>query len=121
VVANTVRDSFGRKKRRPGGHAVGGSAMRSILEQIEGHDGVAEWMDQLETEMQPERRLAQRAAAAVKTQVSTRDWDVFWRTAVEKQKGADVAANLGMTVAAVHQVKCRVVKKLREMAATLLD
>jgi RNA polymerase sigma factor (sigma-70 family) len=119
IVVNVVRDSFTKKQRRPGDFAAGGSAVLDALKQVEGRDGLAEWMEQLEAELKPEQQLAERAAAVVKEQVGARNWDAFRLTAVEKQKGADVAARLEMSVAAVHQAKHRVLMRLRETVAAL--
>ena len=93
--------------------------MQEALQQIEGHDGVAEWMEQLENDLKPEQQLAQRAVQIVKDRVPPQRWEAFWLTAIERQKGAEVAAKLGMTVANVHQAKCRVLKELRATAAAL--
>ncbi|HEV3004946.1 MAG TPA: sigma-70 family RNA polymerase sigma factor [Pirellulales bacterium] len=118
IVANAVRDSF-RKQRQPGAGATGGSVLKNALDQIEGHDGVAEWIDELESDLEPAQQLAQRAVAIVQRQVAPNHWQAFWLTAIEKQKGAEVAAKLEMTVAAVHQAKCRVLKKLKETVTEL--
>jgi RNA polymerase sigma factor (sigma-70 family) len=119
VVVNVVRDSFKKKQPRPGDCATGGPAVQEALQQIEGHDGVAEWMEQLETDLKPEQQLAQQAVAIVKDKVAPPHWDAFWLTAIERQKGADVAAKLRMTVANVHQAKFRVLRKLQETVARL--
>jgi RNA polymerase sigma-70 factor (ECF subfamily) len=41
-------------------------------------------------------------------------WQAFWRTAVDGASGKDVAAELGLTVAAVYLAKGRVMAALRE-------
>ena len=54
-----------------------------------------------------------------RAQVAPHIWDAFQMTMLERKKGAETAAALGMSVAAVHQAKCRVLKKLREAVVTL--
>jgi RNA polymerase sigma factor (sigma-70 family) len=48
-------------------------------------------------------------------------WQCFWRTAVQKQPGKEVAERLGLRVAAVHQNKSRVAKQIRAEVARLRD
>ena len=50
-----------------------------------------------------------------------RTWKVFWRTAVEGDAPADVAADFGMSVWAVYKVRSRVLAKLRSEFQDLLD
>jgi RNA polymerase sigma-70 factor (ECF subfamily) len=42
-------------------------------------------------------------------------WQAFWRTAFEDQPGKRVAADLGMTVAAVYLARSRVIARLKEL------
>ena len=46
---------------------------------------------------------------------------MFWLTAVEDRKPADVAARFGVTPAAVRKAKLRVLRRLREEIGDLLD
>lgn len=45
-------------------------------------------------------------------------WDAFWRTTVDEQPAADVAAELGMTPGNVRVARHRVLARLRESAAS---
>ena len=67
--------------------------------------------------------LVQQAAARVKAQLGpdSPKWQSFWRTAVQKQAGKEVAGLLGLSVAAVHQNKSRVARQIREEVARLRD
>jgi RNA polymerase sigma-70 factor (ECF subfamily) len=68
--------------------------------------------------------LVQQAAERVKARLGpdSPKWQSFWRTAVQKQPGKEVAALLALpSVAAVHQNKCRVAKLIRAEVARLRD
>jgi RNA polymerase sigma-70 factor (ECF subfamily) len=59
------------------------------------------------------RRVFAWAAECVRPAVSAATWQAFWQTAVEGRGGAEVAAELGMTVAAVYLAKSRVMARLK--------
>jgi RNA polymerase sigma-70 factor (ECF subfamily) len=46
--------------------------------------------------------------------VDARTWEAFRLTALEGRSGAEAAAELGMTVAAVFKAKSRVLKMLQD-------
>ena len=47
-------------------------------------------------------------------------WQAFWRTAVDNQTPAEVAAALGMSKVAVRQAKARVLRRLKEVVGDLI-
>jgi RNA polymerase sigma-70 factor (ECF subfamily) len=51
----------------------------------------------------------------VRAEFADRTWQAFWQTAVDHQRGVDVAKSLGMTVDAVYQAKSRVLRRVREL------
>ncbi len=61
-----------------------------------------------------ERHLLAAAAELVKVDVQPATWSAFWRTAVDGHQPAEVAADLGMTVAAVYLARSRVMARLRQ-------
>ena len=67
--------------------------------------------------------LVQQAADRVKARLGpdSPKWQSFWRTAVQKQAGKEVAGLLDVSVAAVHQNKSRVARLIREEVARLRD
>ncbi len=69
----------------------------------------AEW----ETEWQ--RRVFAWACEQVRGDVSDATWQAFWRTAFEGQSGKEVAAELGITVAAVYLARGRVLARLKAL------
>ena len=75
----------------------------------------------LDQRVEHDRRLAQRVLPLVQRRVEPHTWEAFWLTAVEMRPGAEVAAQLGMKITAVHMAKSRVSKMLREEVARLDD
>jgi RNA polymerase sigma-70 factor (ECF subfamily) len=108
VARNRLRDFFDARRRHPPG--TGGASAHDRLAAVPdpGDDPAAVW------EQECERRLFDWAAEQVRGRFSATTWAAFWRTAVEGQAGAEVAAALGISAAAVYLAKSRVVAALRE-------
>ncbi len=68
-----------------------------------------------------EQRLFSWAAEQVRTQVRDLTWQAFWQTAVEGKPGKEVAASLGLSVAAVRLAKSRVVARLKVLVQQARD
>jgi RNA polymerase sigma-70 factor (ECF subfamily) len=68
-----------------------------------------------------EQRLFAWACAEVQRTVNPTTWQAFWMTAVDAQPGKQVAANLGMTVAAVYLARSRVFARLRELVQSVQE
>jgi RNA polymerase sigma-70 factor (ECF subfamily) len=68
-----------------------------------------------EWETEWERRLFAWACAQVRRDVAPASWQVFWRTAVSGQPGKRVAADLGLSVAAVYLARSRILARLKEL------
>jgi RNA polymerase sigma-70 factor (ECF subfamily) len=88
----------------------GDSGTHQLLEQCEAPGGVeslweAEW----------QQRLIAWACEQVRRDVSDATWQAFWRTAVDGQPGKQVAADLGLTLAAVYHARSRVLARLKEL------
>jgi RNA polymerase sigma-70 factor (ECF subfamily) len=61
-----------------------------------------------------ERQLLAHALEQVRGNFQDSSWQAFWQTAVEGKKAKDVAATLGMSVAAVYMAKSRVLAQLKQ-------
>jgi RNA polymerase sigma-70 factor (ECF subfamily) len=116
ITRHKTADYF---RRRGSDAAVGGSDARVRLEQLpaaadsdsgSSEDGVSE-----------RAILVRRALELVRPDFQERTWEAAWQVTVDEQRPADVAAALGMTVAAVHTAKSRVLRRLRALLADLLD
>jgi RNA polymerase sigma-70 factor (ECF subfamily) len=108
VVRNKLHNF--RADRRRHGQGTGDTAAHEFLagQPSAGDDPAALW------EQECERQLFAWAAEQVRGQVQPATWQAFWRTAIEGQSGQEVAAALGMSVAAVYLAKSRVMARLRE-------
>ncbi|MBN9119805.1 MAG: RNA polymerase sigma factor [Planctomycetes bacterium] len=58
--------------------------------------------------------LYRRALELVRSEFEVQTWQAFWRAAVEGHAPADIAADLGVTPAAVRKAKSRVLLRLRQ-------
>jgi RNA polymerase sigma-70 factor (ECF subfamily) len=81
-----------------------------ILEQCPDPVGAeAQW------EAEWRRRLFDWACEQARRDVTAVTWQAFWRTAVEDQPGKPVAAELGLSVAAVYRARSRVLARLKDL------
>jgi RNA polymerase sigma-70 factor (ECF subfamily) len=107
VAHHKLHDLLARQ-RRPG-RGSGDSSVQGVLEAQPRPDADQDLWDQ-----EYEQRLFHWAAAQVRDRFQDSTWQAFWLTAVEGKNGKEVAEQLGMTVAAVHLAKSRVMARLRE-------
>jgi RNA polymerase sigma-70 factor (ECF subfamily) len=105
IARNEVHSLLAARQRReqPGG----GTAAQLELASLPAAEEIATW------EADHEQRLLAWAAERVKAEVQPATWLAFQRTAIERASGETVAAELGLTVAAVYLAKSRVMKRLR--------
>jgi RNA polymerase sigma-70 factor (ECF subfamily) len=64
--------------------------------------------------------LYHRGLELVRGEFEERTWQAFWRAAVEGHAPADIAADLGVTPAAVRKAKSRVLHRLRQEVGDLI-
>ena len=109
IARNKVCDHFQKRATRP--EAEGGT---------EAHRKLQELPDEMpDSSDEPASRkisgtLAGRAIALMQTDFEEKTWQAFWKTAVDHRPPADVAADLGISVAAVYKAKSRVLRRLRQ-------
>jgi RNA polymerase sigma-70 factor (ECF subfamily) len=97
--------------------AAGGSdALRQLQEAPDPADPAEE--DDSPSEL---RRLYLRALELVRAEFEDRTWQAFWLVAVEGRTTAEVAAQTGVSAAAVRQAKSRVLRRLKEEVGDLAD
>lgn len=65
--------------------------------------------------------LVRHALEIMRSQFETRHWQCCWETTVNGLSAAEVASRLGMSEAAVYVAKFRVLRRLRQELAGLLD
>jgi RNA polymerase sigma-70 factor, ECF subfamily len=87
-----------------------------------GLQNVAAADDLLEFEEAEYRRyLVRRALDLMRAEFQPATWQACWEFVVQDRPAAEVAAKLGITINAVYLAKGRVLRRLREELAGLLD
>ncbi len=109
VTLNSWRDRRKRRATQPLGDAAG-------LDELAVPDNLSEFE---ETEYR--RRLAAKALHLMQTDFQPATWKACWALVVEGRSPEAVAADLGMSVGAVYVAKFRVLTRLRQELAGLLD
>jgi RNA polymerase sigma-70 factor, ECF subfamily len=104
ITRNKIRDHFRRQAKLP--QARGGTAAFVDWQQM------PEPVSQLEVEAVA-GRLPSRILDLVEADFEPFTWQAFWRTTVDNRRAAEVADELGMSIAAVYQAKSRVMRRLR--------
>jgi RNA polymerase sigma factor (sigma-70 family) len=87
----------------------GDSATHRLLEECPAEAQEAQWQNEWQD------RLFARACEQVRRDVNDATWQAFWKTAMEGRRGQEVAADLGMSIAAVYLARRRVLARLKEL------
>jgi RNA polymerase sigma-70 factor (ECF subfamily) len=96
-----------RRRRRPLPRSLGdGATALPLLSVPDGADVLAE------TEYR--QYLIERVLALVQTDFQPATWKAFWECAVVGRRAEEVAADLGLSTAAVYTAKSRVLARLRQ-------
>ena len=106
LVLNKLRDFLNRRQGWQQGS--GDSRIQLLLE-----NQPAPEPDEAEWDREWHRNMFAWAAGEVRPRVLETTWQAFWKTTVEGKAGQEVAAELGVTVAAVYLAKSRVMAHLR--------
>jgi RNA polymerase sigma-70 factor (ECF subfamily) len=109
VTVNRWRDSLRRQAAVIRGTAAG-------LDEVAAPDEFAAfWEDEYR------RHLVGRAAELLRGEFQPQTWQACWAVAAEGKAPATVAAELGLSVAAVYAAKSRVLRRLRRELEGLLE
>ncbi|HEX7449099.1 MAG TPA: sigma-70 family RNA polymerase sigma factor [Pirellulales bacterium] len=116
VLLNRVRSQWKQRKRRP---RVGfdGDSDGGFLEQLEDPASALS----LQWDREHDQFVLRRLMTAVEHDFHANTWQAFRRCTLDGAAAATVSAELGMTVNAVLVAKSRVLRRLREEAAGLID
>jgi RNA polymerase sigma-70 factor (ECF subfamily) len=68
-----------------------------------------------------EQRVFAWACNEVRKEVAESTWQAFWRTAIEDQPGKQVAADLGISAAAVYNARSRIRTRLKELVQSVQE
>jgi RNA polymerase sigma-70 factor (ECF subfamily) len=107
TLARHALSDFCDSRGRTG--AVGGSGVVDLLQTVEAREDLLRQLDE-----EFDREILEEAVARVRVRVTPKTRRVFELTAHEGLSGAEAAAALGMTVAAVFVAKGRVQRLLQE-------
>jgi len=114
ITRHKLLDHYRRCEQRP--EAQGGTDAYRQLQQV------PEPSDELPEEPAEQvQGLFQRALELVRGEFETNTWTAFWRSAVEGQSPEVIAADLGVTPAAIRKAKSRVLRRLKEEVGDALD
>jgi RNA polymerase sigma-70 factor (ECF subfamily) len=112
ITRNKLADYFRRRQGQP--QAQGGSDAQRQLQDV----AKPELPEDSATDL---GELYHRALELVKGEFEVRSWQAFWRTVVEGQATDEVAADLGVTPAAVRKARSRILLRLRQETGDLID
>lgn len=113
ITQRRIADHFRHIAHAP--QAVGGTTAARRL-----HDVPEPLADDPDAESE-ETGIVQRAIELIRSDFQAKTWTAFKRTAMENAAPHDVARELGMTAAAVQMAKARVLRRLREELAGLVQ
>jgi RNA polymerase sigma-70 factor, ECF subfamily len=111
IAGHKIVDHFRRRQKSP--EAQGGTDAHVQIQQVAEPDLPADAEDDLGD-------LYVRALDLVRDEFEPKTWTAFWRCAMDGQAPADIAAELGVTAAAVRKAKSRVLLRLRQEVGELI-
>jgi RNA polymerase sigma factor (sigma-70 family) len=113
LVSHKIADYFRARERRP--MAIGGSSANRFIQEQPGSERVNsdDDLDRL-APMSSDSAIVRQVLKAIRRDFEKRTFLACWRTKVDGLLAAEAADELGMTVPAVRQATCRVLKRLRE-------
>jgi RNA polymerase sigma-70 factor (ECF subfamily) len=120
------RQELGRSRRQAaqrfnGGRQPQASGGTDAFVRLQGvADATPDVPDDAEAESEVDG-LRRRALDLLRTEFQERIWQMFWLTFVDERSPVDVAAEMGVTPAAVRKAKSRVLHRLKEEFTELIQ
>jgi RNA polymerase sigma-70 factor (ECF subfamily) len=111
-----VADHYRARESSPA--AAGGSTALGHLHELS--DGIGP-PNPDPSEADDRTEILHRALEMIRADFAANTWQAFWRCAVDGHPATDVARDLNMTPDAVYQAKARVLRRVREEFAELLE
>jgi RNA polymerase sigma-70 factor (ECF subfamily) len=105
ITRHKLLDHFRRRQNQP--EAQGGTDAHRRLQLVAEQELPDDSPEDLSS-------LYHRGLELVRAEFEEKTWQAFWRVAVDGQSPAVIAADLGVTPAAVRKAKSRVLHRLRE-------
>ena len=103
-----ILDHFERQK--DDFNAAGGSVANQMIQQLSDEQLNADVFDEESSAVQ----LTRKILTLVRSEFETKTWDAFWRATVEREKPAEIAKTMDMTLHAVYKAKSRVMRRVRD-------
>ena len=116
ITRNKLNDHF--RRHRQEAVAIGGSTALHLLQELpeqEPESSVSE------SSADGSGDVLRRSLALIQTDFEPQTWQAFWLAAVEGHPAREISARMNMSLDAVYQAKARVLRRLREELAGLLD
>jgi RNA polymerase sigma-70 factor (ECF subfamily) len=117
ITRNMVLQHFRRGGRHP--EAAGGTDAQRRLQAVADH-GPADPPEE-EDPVEELDALRRRALELVRGEFEERTWQAFWMTVVDGRSPVDIAADTGVSPAAVRMAKSRVLRRLKEEFGELIQ
>jgi RNA polymerase sigma-70 factor (ECF subfamily) len=117
ITRNMVLQHFRRGGRHP--EAAGGTDAQRRLQAV-ADQGSADPPEE-EDPVEELDALRRRALELVRGEFEERTWQAFWMTVVEGRSPVDIAADTGVSPAAVRMAKSRVLRRLKEEFGELIQ
>ena len=115
ITRNKVREHYRRRQGKA--EARGGSTAQRQMAEIPQSPEPSE--ESIQPDAQSAACLSRRVLELIRAEFAARTWDAFWRVSVGGESPSHVAADLGISVAAVYKAKSRVLGRFREVLAEL--
>jgi RNA polymerase sigma-70 factor (ECF subfamily) len=116
ITRNKIIDHA--RRRKPGWQGAGGAESQEAILNLPDELSSAPSGDSLAEEA---RTLYRRAVELIRAEFEERTWQAFWRVVVEDRAPDEVARELNTTVNAVYLAKSRILRRLREEFAELVE
>lgn len=116
ITRNKIRDFYRRRHGRP--EARGGSTALAELAEV---PEAASTDEVVQPDAASSNLLSHQALDLIRAEFENRTWSAFWQTSVDGLPPAQVADELGMSVAAVYMAKSRVIRRLRQELRELVE
>jgi RNA polymerase sigma-70 factor (ECF subfamily) len=116
ITRNKLRD--GGRRQPPGGRGRGGSDAQDKLQEVAASDPPGSDADAAQHQ---DLLVLRRAADLILGDCEDTTRRAFWRVVIDGQAPAYVAADLGLSVNAVYLIKSRLLRRIRDEFAELVD
>jgi RNA polymerase sigma-70 factor, ECF subfamily len=116
ITQNIIRHHYRRLSRRP---KTCGSPTAWVM--LQGIVDPSSETFHVDADVLESQHLRRRALEMIRLQFEERTWSMFWETFIKERSPGEVGAQMGVTAAAVRKAKSRVLHRLKNEFADLVD